>query len=310
LADSVKTGTRLLSAAILLPIFFYGVFSQRFYIQPLFIFIITVTFLGIYEFIAMQENRLVQDHEPKSGAIRKGRPFLWIALVAGFSINIFFYFLYLRMVHPEILPSFLQQFKMDFFLLILILMITVITSLFSQLFFRPVSGASNSISLTLLPVLYIALPLSLVFLLKQNLDSGAQSILMAASSAFMADAGAFFIGVYFGRHKANFAASPNKSWEGYAGGLFFNVLGLILIAFLFDYFAGHSAYSYAECILLGLILGIAGQLGDLSESAFKRDCGLKDSGTIIPGHGGVLDLIDAVLVNVPLLFSYIYFFKN
>ncbi|HPQ71262.1 MAG TPA: phosphatidate cytidylyltransferase [bacterium] len=113
------------------------------------------------------------------------------------------------------------------------------------------------------------------------------------------DSGAYFAGKSLGKHKMSPRLSPNKTWEGAIGGFAATVvLGVLIGAF-------SGAFTVLEGFILGVILGVVGPLGDLMESAIKRGANIKDSGTLLPGHGGVLDRIDSVLVCAPILYYYI-----
>jgi len=110
------------------------------------------------------------------------------------------------------------------------------------------------------------------------------------------DVAAFTFGRLFGRHPLRSNISPNKTWEGALGALGVSMLLPWVLHFSFDYFQP------LQCILTGLIIGIGGQLGDLSISLIKRDVGVKDMGTAIRGHGGILDRIDSLMCAAPLFF--------
>ena len=114
----------------------------------------------------------------------------------------------------------------------------------------------------------------------------------------LGDIGAYLIGSSFGKHPLIPRISPKKTIEGAFGGLLFSVLGALASRI----FLG---FDYLHLILIGLGLGILGQLGDLSESLLKRDCGIKDSGSIFPGMGGVLDEIDSLLFAGPVFYFYL-----
>lgn len=118
----------------------------------------------------------------------------------------------------------------------------------------------------------------------------------------MGDAGGYFIGTKFGKHKLVPKISPKKSVEGALGGLFFSACTAVFVKEIL-----HLPFGVGFCILTGILLGLAGQLGDLMESAFKRAGGFKDSGHILPGHGGVLDRIDSLFLGVPVAFVLISF---
>lgn len=121
-----------------------------------------------------------------------------------------------------------------------------------------------------------------------------------------ADSGAYFAGRAFGKHKLAPKVSPGKTWEGVVGGL---VTALVL-AFIFIHFSGETllgARNMAGFVVLSVVTVAISVLGDLTESMFKRESGIKDSSQLIPGHGGVLDRIDSLTAAVPF-FSYFYFF--
>jgi len=129
----------------------------------------------------------------------------------------------------------------------------------------------------------------------------AKLLLILFALVWINDSGAYFAGKSLGKHKMSPRLSPNKTWEGAVGGFAATVLlGVLIGAFV-------GAFTVVEGVLLGVILGVAGPLGDLMESAIKRGANIKDSGTLLPGHGGVLDRIDSVLVCAPILYYYIVF---
>jgi phosphatidate cytidylyltransferase len=122
--------------------------------------------------------------------------------------------------------------------------------------------------------------------------------LMVVTSAN--DTGAFYSGKLFGRHKLYEAVSPKKTWEGAVGGLLFAIIVAILFLKIFRL---HSVD--LSIIFLIIIMSVAGQIGDLAESMLKRNFSIKDSGELLPGHGGILDRIDSLLFAVPVLYIYL-----
>ena len=108
-------------------------------------------------------------------------------------------------------------------------------------------------------------------------------------------------GKLFGRHKVVPKVSPKKTWEGLIGG---NLTTLVLAVFVAPYL---TPFSMLEAAGAGLIIGVFGFIGDVTISALKRDIGVKDSGTLIPGHGGILDRIDSLTYTAPLFFHYLYY---
>lgn len=125
-------------------------------------------------------------------------------------------------------------------------------------------------------------------------------ILLPFILAFMSDTGAYFVGSAFGKHKLAPTVSPNKSIEGFVGGIAFSIVGMLLYCLVVGLVLDvHVNYLYA--ITYGIIGAFAGTFGDLSFSAIKRQVGIKDYGNLIPGHGGILDRFDSVIVVAPLV---------
>lgn len=117
--------------------------------------------------------------------------------------------------------------------------------------------------------------------------------------AFFSDTGAYFIGVLFGKHKMAPVISPKKSWEGFYGGIVVAVAGMILYGVAMERFGGKEV-NYLLALVYGVLGALGGVFGDLSMSVIKRQVGIKDYGNLIPGHGGVLDRFDSVLITAPL----------
>ncbi|MCS6864157.1 MAG: CDP-archaeol synthase [Gemmataceae bacterium] len=115
------------------------------------------------------------------------------------------------------------------------------------------------------------------------------------------DIGAFFTGTFFGRHKMTPILSPKKTWEGFAGGMATGIGVAVALSFLAPVF--HNGM--VEAVAFGIVVGMAGVLGDLAESLIKRDCQTKDASHAIPGFGGILDVIDSVLLAAPV--GYLWF---
>lgn len=115
------------------------------------------------------------------------------------------------------------------------------------------------------------------------------------------DSFAFLSGKYLGKHKMTPLISPNKTWEGFAGGTIFAALA----AWVLNLYAGQSALALWHWLVLSLLVVFSATLGDLFESALKRNHGIKDSGKLMPGHGGILDRIDSLLVAMPVTFLFL-----
>jgi phosphatidate cytidylyltransferase len=125
-------------------------------------------------------------------------------------------------------------------------------------------------------------------------------VVFVTGATWLSDTGALFTGKYFGRHKLAPRISPAKTWEGSIGGLIVSALFGVGLGHWIHLDAGHA-------ITLSVLCGVFGQVGDLCESAVKRDLGVKDFGVIFPGHGGVLDRVDSLLFAAPLAYYYLIF---
>jgi phosphatidate cytidylyltransferase len=136
------------------------------------------------------------------------------------------------------------------------------------------------------------------------LDNGAWWLLLALTGTWLADSGAYFVGRKFGVHKMTPSLSPKKSWEGLAGGVAFAVILNALLALVLSQVLTIALPWWAGAIL-GLIGALVGVLGDLSISMIKREVGAKDTGHIIPGHGGVLDRLDSLLFTIIVSYYFI-----
>jgi phosphatidate cytidylyltransferase len=146
-----------------------------------------------------------------------------------------------------------------------------------------------AIGTTVLGVVWIALGLGHAILLRSISDHGRLAVFTVLLTVFAADAAAYFTGVLIGRHKLAPAISPGKTWEGLAGGT--------VIAILVPFFALYHQHflTVGESIALGVVIAVVAPLGDLFESAIKRDMNVKDTGRLLAGHGGMLDRVDALL---------------
>jgi phosphatidate cytidylyltransferase len=133
-------------------------------------------------------------------------------------------------------------------------------------------------------------------------EAGVAALALAIFVPKVGDIGAYFTGRAMGRHKMTPVLSPKKTWEGLAGGLTAAVLVAVLLEWLIEPRALGNSLAAAG---LGLALGVAGVLGDLAESLIKRDCGRKDASQVLPGFGGVLDVVDALLFAAPVAYFWL-----
>lgn len=173
------------------------------------------------------------------------------------------------------------------FLLFLLLTVTVLTK--NKL---TIDGAA----LLLLGALYVGYGFYAMFEVRNAGTHGLLATFLAFGSIWASDIGAYFFGKAFGKNKLWPSISPNKTIEGSLGGVLLSLLVAVLFALIYP-----DVISISRAICIGLIAAVAGQLGDLIQSAYKRIRGIKDTGSILPGHGGVLDRCDSWLIVFPFL---------
>ncbi len=166
---------------------------------------------------------------------------------------------------------------------------------------RDVTHAVKEIAITFFGLFYVCFLLGYLLLIRGQ-EYGRAWIFFLFFAVWAGDTGAYYIGRHFGKHKLYPRISPKKTLEGSVGGLFCSLAVSVISRFLF-----FPEYNLLHMILLGGALGIAGQIGDLSESLLKRSAGSKDSGSIFPGHGGVLDRFDSILFASPVLYYLVWF---
>ncbi len=152
---------------------------------------------------------------------------------------------------------------------------------------------------TVAGVIYLGWMLSRAVLLRQ-VDDGRGWIMVAVLGTFAVDTAAFFSGQIWGKYRLAPSISPNKTWEGAIGGFLVGMPVVISLAILFNI----PAKSW-QVVLLGALVGIFAQLGDLAESALKRSTGVKDAGRLLPGHGGFLDRLDSLIFSVVVVYYFV-----
>jgi phosphatidate cytidylyltransferase len=158
--------------------------------------------------------------------------------------------------------------------------------------------AWEPVAVTLFGVCYVNWLLGYTFWLR-DLEAGREWILLLVGVTWLGETAAYLVGSTVGRHKLAPAISPGKTVEGALAQLVMSVLAALGARATF-----FPALSLESAVVVGLLLGVVGQAGDLLESAIKRSVGTKDTGRLIPGHGGMLDRVDSLLVNTPVLFYY------
>jgi phosphatidate cytidylyltransferase len=186
-------------------------------------------------------------------------------------------------------------------------LITIIYLLVAELYLKQ-SDPIADWAYTMLSQMYIALPFALLNVLAFNASKDGlvafNTLLPLSVFVFLwvNDTGAYCVGSLLGRHKLFPRISPGKSWEGSIGGAAF----VLLAAWAISYFLDHSLLNTLQWLGLGLVVVVFGTWGDLVESLFKRTLGIKDSGNVLPGHGGMLDRFDSSLLAIPAAVVYLY----
>jgi len=262
--------TRILSSMIYGPLMLVCAWFGGY---PLQILLSLVTILGIREFYL-----LARDHKDV-------KLLLPVLIICGLLIiwSIFFFQL------SYILPLF-----------VLFLFLFLAWDVFAN----SEQHAVEKISYSMFSLIYIPLLLSFLFLVR-SLEHGKFLLIILYGCIWLTDSAAYFLGVKFGKHKNIFRSSKNKSIEGFIAGIITAFISAYLlnqlIYLIFGYFV---LYSWKDIVAFGIIVGFLGQLGDLLESNLKRDFGVKDSSNLIPGHGGILDRFDSLLISAPFLYFY------
>ncbi len=165
----------------------------------------------------------------------------------------------------------------------------------------------ETMAITLFGLIYVAWLCNFITRINFSSPDGKYFVMYLVIVTKFTDIGAYLVGSTLGRHKMIPRISPKKTWEGTIGGILFAVgfsIGSLHMPYIGDALVT-AGMTMTHAIILGLILSAAAIVGDLAESLIKREAGVKDSGTWLPGHGGALDLIDSLLFTAPLLYVYL-----
>ncbi len=232
---------------------------------PFFCLILSLTAVGLLEFYRM--------------AIPQRRNEGFLAALAG------------SLLLPALVFNFLP------FSLCLTLLVLLFT-LLALLKIKDIKQSAGETGLIFLGFLYLPLLMSYLVLLR-NMEHGVKWIFLLLIIVMSGDTAAFYVGSSIGKKKLYPIVSPNKSVEGMIGGLFGSVVGALLAGATF-----FPELTFGGAVAAAILVGFLGQLGDLFESLLKRSFGVKDSGNLFPGHGGMLDRLDSVLFASPTLYLY------
>lgn len=244
----------------------------------------------------------------------------WAFAGAALATGLAIYELHTMMLHEGYHPEMLVSFGLSLVFLVAamlpqqrlpLLEIGISAALLISLpllFFRKkLEGAMLDWSLTIAIAVYLGWPISFLLLLRGDqvgLSNGLWWLFTVFGGVWGCDTGAFFAGHFWGRHKLAPRISPGKTWEGVFGGLILSIAAALLFTTL------PMGIPWYLAVMLGVLLGVAAVLGDLAESLIKRQTHVKDSGQIMPGHGGILDRLDSILFAVLVVYIFAQFFGH
>ena len=280
---------RLISSVVLWAIIIAGLFStNRLISEGIFLAIILLLAVaGLAEFYALVEKRDL--------VCFKG-----LGIVGGVLLMIGTFLNLTGRLGTSGSPARVNDFETSFLILF------VLGLCLRQLFSQSNTAGILAISTTLFGLMYV--PWLLNFIQKINFfffpaEDGRYYLLYFVVITKFSDTGAYSVGSLIGKHKMIPRISPGKTWEGFAGAIGISMLASVI----FVHFLRHKmpAMTLKHAIIMGAILGVCAVIGDLVESLFKREAGVKDSGKWFPGIGGILDLLDSLLFNAPIMYLYV-----
>jgi len=156
-----------------------------------------------------------------------------------------------------------------------------------------------SSAIAVLATTYVGMLAGSLIRLRNDFPEGSKLIFFLLLVVWLGDSGAYYVGKQLGKHKLSPRISPKKTVEGLIGGITASILAAVVIHYTF-----FEKFPLLHAIIAGVILSVAGVIGDLAESMWKRSADVKDSGTLLPGHGGFLDRFDSILFTAPILYCY------
>jgi len=278
---------RLITTVILWTVILTALFSRyQLFSQGVFLFIIVfLAVTGLLEFYGL--------------AAKRGLPcFRWCGLIGGVLLMVGTFFNVTGHIGTSGTPSRVNDFETGF------LIIFVLGLCLRQFLSKANKEGLIAISVTLFGLMYV--PWLLNFIQKIQFFPGIDGkyfLLYFVLVTKFSDMGAYLLGSLIGKHKMIPRISPGKTWEGFAGAILASTGGsVVFVHFLGQHMVGMNIY---HAVVLGILLSICAVIGDLIESLFKRECGMKDSGTLFPGIGGILDLLDSLLFNAPIMYLYL-----
>jgi len=287
----------LLGGGVVVALYFFDAFASI----HVFILVLLFSLMGVEEFYRLTDRGL------------DGRPVRGIGFFFTVLLITAFYLEYLTGYDSSSLPDWLAEWlvlyqKIHNPIVPILALFLIVASSYSMVY-RPLDGTSYTITTTIVGPIYAAVPLGIVILIL-GLGEGIFLFVYLALATIMTDVGAYFVGRWFGKHNAGLKVSPKKTYEGYIGGIIF--ANLFVQTYLYFWLEINPATmsvfvpGWTESVLLTFVISCISVFGDLVESALKRDARIKDSASMIPGHGGILDLVDAMLFTFPVGYYYFY----
>ncbi len=263
---------RVVVSVIAIPVILAATYLGGYYF---FIFVAVVGLVSFYEFSILVKNKGADAH------------LVWSMLVIFFLL----------------LNQYLNIIELTTFILLISLSLLILE------LFRNKGSAILNLGVTFLGIFYVGIFLSSLIALREfypdtnEYQRGAFILFSIFTSIWIGDSAAYYGGTALGKHKLFPRVSPKKSWEGAIFGFIFSIGAMILAKFIILDFL-----SLSSIVIIGLIIGTFGQIGDLVESLLKRDSDIKDSSSLIPGHGGFLDRFDSLIFSAPVIWLYLKYF--
>jgi phosphatidate cytidylyltransferase len=275
--------SRIITAVIFLPILIASILIP--WLEPLFVVIVAAALIfGLYEFYVLARKKDI-------------KPDIAAGYLGGAALFTIFYF-----ATPET-PT---QSRLDAQTLVMVLLaLTIGTLVAATLRGAPFDKMIASSGATILGVLYVVFLGGHLVALRTGFEEHLSAHLLSFFFLVLmgSDTGAYYVGRAIGRHKLAPTISPGKTWEGVVGGV---LAALALAAVAHFWFFRELPLKWA--LPLAAVMAVLGIFGDLTESALKRGAGAKDAAKILPGHGGVLDRLDSLLFNAPLIYYFAHFY--
>lgn len=301
---------RVLVTLVAVPLILAALFEQLTGGTAWLAFLSVSAFLGTAEYFSLFDGK-VTTLTARAGTaavllLLAGSWILSVRLISGWES----FFSFARQMSMEKLTtvklvSFLASLR-GAVMLALVLFLALLAFTLIQLRRREFENAASEMGLGFIPVLYLGIGFSSLLVLRSVTAKGPWLVLFLLIVVWMSDSFALVCGKLFGRHRIGLAASPNKTVEGLLGGYFFALAGAAALKLLFPAaYSGWALFSWPVFLALAFLLSILSQVGDLLESILKRASGKKDSGALVPGHGGILDVFDGLLFTAPFMFGFV-----